>query len=297
MRELSEIELEGLDALAQSVDLPSPSHVVLELADLLEQESNPEPADIARIVQKDAGLVAKTLTVINAPTFAMRSSVSSVKHAYTLMGPSIFQAAVVSTALRESLGSYGIDTATLDQYWQHSTHVAQFCYQLAKRLPPEQAKHITAEHAYLLGLFHDIGLIILIRNNPDYLPLLKRCSQQRENPANLEKEHGYDQHAKVGYVCAARWRVDANIQQAILMHHHPFRTEKLKPADQVKSALLMLAEYLSMQSNKTSIFEQKHQTKEEILDAMGFLGLSTPTLKAILQLVIATEGEPEGHAQ
>ncbi|MBF0281695.1 MAG: HDOD domain-containing protein [Zetaproteobacteria bacterium] len=282
MQQLNQNELEMIESLVQSVGIPSPPNVVLELSKLFESDA-PAPKDVAHIIQKDAALVAKTLTAINSPTFALRCAVSSAQHAYTLMGPTTFQVAVLASALHDSLTSYGIDEEILEKYWQHSTNTAEFCHALALRLHAHKGKLINAEHAYLLGLFHDIGEIMLLKHNAKYVEILKESSNRHLNLSRLERAFEIEEHSKVGFVSTEKWKLDGTIRHCILKHHIPFNDPSNNEKEQIYLALLSLAEFLSLQLHKDSYLEQNYQSKSNILDELHFLGIDTQCMKDILE--------------
>jgi len=137
--------------------------------------------------------------------------------AVSLLGFEEIANLVMSAQVFQNLGGYknklGLD---LKAFWRHSVGTGFVARSVAKKLQTE------SETAFLAGMLHDLGKVVLDRFFPDYyvqvITLVKRggvtISQAEEEILGLT-------HAEVGGQLAAEWKFSENLQNTILYHHAP----------------------------------------------------------------------------
>lgn len=107
--------------------------------------------------------------------------------------------------------------AAVRELWLHSLQVALVARYLAATHPQLQ---VHAEEAYLLGLLHDIGRFILLAADPSaFAALEERDWASGEDLVAQERSIlGYD-HAELGMMACARWKLPP-LLQAVIQYHH-----------------------------------------------------------------------------
>ncbi|MGD2187351.1 MAG: HDOD domain-containing protein, partial [Desulfobacterales bacterium] len=140
----------GLDNL-----LPLPQ-VVLKAQSLM-LDPNSTFDDLADIIETDQEITLKILKVANSAYYSLKTDVSSVRQACVMLGLSvigeIIMAAGTSNPFSKALEAYSMNPKGL---WQHSLAVAFGSRKIANAVKPK-----VANEAFLSGLFHDVGKIIL----------------------------------------------------------------------------------------------------------------------------------------
>jgi len=99
----------------------------------------------------------------------------------------------------------------------HSIATGVFCEMIASALTPEHA-----ELAFLAGLFHDTGRLIiavLLRDNLDALEELNR--HEYKDLEEAEKELVGFAHSGISAMVARSWNLPASIETAVRYHENP----------------------------------------------------------------------------
>ncbi|TVO76861.1 HDOD domain-containing protein [Sedimenticola selenatireducens] len=147
------------------LQLPSLPEVAIRIGRALEDGIS-DAQQIAELIQIDPVITAKLIKAANSAFYGGRNPVDTCSAAVVRLGGDVTHKLVLSYALKELFQS---DSALLQsrmqQLWKHSTHVAAICYVLAK-----QDRRFKPEHAMLVGLLHDIGIVAILnyaKNFPD----------------------------------------------------------------------------------------------------------------------------------
>ena len=118
--------------------------------------------------------------------------------------------------------------------WPHSIGVADLAEQLAGR-----ARGIDPGEAYLAGLLHDVGSIALLASSLYDAARLQGLEQSGCPAVYAEGLILRTDHAVVGGLIAAKWRLPGHLVRAIRQHHRP------ETATSPLAHLLYLAEHLA----------------------------------------------------
>jgi putative nucleotidyltransferase with HDIG domain len=181
----------------------------------------------------DAALSARVLTVARSPQYAQRNAPTTLLGAVQILGFRTLRSVVVMQAT-QSLCIRGNKTS--ERLWNHSLGVA-----LAMRILCERAGIRDPDLAFLTGLMHDVGQMILIQGDSAAYEKLGRELQQAPCPI-VDKEqadYGLD-HTLMGFTLLNSWNMDSQIAQAALNHHSDLQTD----GGNRLSAMLIVADYL-----------------------------------------------------
>ncbi|MFA7621061.1 MAG: HDOD domain-containing protein [Aminobacteriaceae bacterium] len=205
-----------------------PQFVVETMRKLNDPDSNAQ--DVAASLSRDEGLVIRTLKLANSAAYGISRDISSVSEAIALLGykniSSIVLAASVYSVMDKPLAGYALDRGML---WRHSLSVAysaRYIAQLTKRSSPEEA--------YVGGLLHDVGKVVL----NDYVRfgygIIAKMVEERQM-SFLEAEVqvlGFD-HAVVGAMLVEKWGLPEPFKYAVAYHHAPNNLDEPKYQDLV----------------------------------------------------------------
>ena len=193
-----------------------PQFVMETMRKLNDPESN--AADVAKSLSRDEGLVLRILKLANSAAYGLSRNISNISEAIALLGyksvSNIILAATVYSAMDKGLSGYALDRGEL---WRHSLMVAYTSRYLAKI-----TGKVGTEDAYVGGLLHDIGKVIL----NDYVRfgygIIVKMVEEKHIPfteAELQVL-GFD-HAMIGEILVERWGMPDAYRIAVAYHHKP----------------------------------------------------------------------------
>ncbi len=193
-----------------------PQFVIETMKKLNDPESN--AADVAKSLSRDEGLVLRILKLANSAAYGMSRNISNISEAIALLGyksvSNIILAATVYSAMDKGLAGYALDRGEL---WRHSLMVAYTSRHLAKL-----TGKVGTEDAYVGGLLHDIGKVIL----NDYVRfgygIIVKMVEEKHIPFTEAESQvlGFD-HAMIGEILVERWEMPEGYRIAVAYHHKP----------------------------------------------------------------------------
>lgn len=212
MREL--LEDEYLLEVVSSIDvLPSLPSVYKDVIEEVNSEDG-SLEKIGEIISKDAGMSAKLLQLVSSAFFGLPERSKSIARAVNLLGIEIIKTLILSVSIFSQYESSGL--ASISTLWDHSLETGM----IAKNIATNQK--LDKDEAFLAGLLHDVGKLILL----DKLP------QKCEEAANLSKTGACSiweaeqtvlktTHAHIGAYLMGIWGLSGTLVEAIALHHCP----------------------------------------------------------------------------
>ncbi len=193
--------------------LPSVPAVVLEVLDLC-QDEGVSIGQVAKVLARDPALSMKVLKVANSPWYSVRSQVTTLERAITILGINATLSLALSFSLVRGLqkGQSGFDHQA---YWLRCVICAA-----ASRTIGEQVNVANHEELFLAGLLQDIGILVLNEALPDTYPTIVDAAKgDHKILAELERQEYGSDHAEVSAWMLTRWNLPANLQQAAAASH------------------------------------------------------------------------------
>jgi len=207
--ELMNKELEVMIMTAS--DLPTIPVVATKVMQLIESE-NASAEELARVVASDPDVAARVLKISNSSFYGCQRQIQTLSHAIMVLGFSTLKSLVVAASVKQVYKPYGLTEKLL---WEHSFSVG-----LAARMIANGTRLVNEEEAFLGGLFHDIGKIILNSLDHDkFQSVMEKC--YNDGISFLEAEqHIYSYtHSEVGGLVIKKWNFPSILMFAVLKHH------------------------------------------------------------------------------
>ncbi|HAC90180.1 MAG TPA: hypothetical protein DCF63_06030 [Planctomycetaceae bacterium] len=224
--------------------LPALPQVLVRLLQEVGNE-NLHIRSLADLIEHDPGLTLKILAVANSSYFSRQKTVTSVAQAISMLGLEMVKMIAISTSLLQFLNKIGsIPSEYFTRFWLHSLTTALLAKALAKT-----TRYPVPEEAYLAGLLHDIGILVMLLTKLDaYQDLLEK---QMEGEALIEREFALygATHAEMGALVMERWGLDSLVVEAARHHHDP--VERIGSATEL-SQIVLLANALAHVGAETS---------------------------------------------
>ena len=221
------------------VELPPMPNIILKAREIMEDPGS-SLKDLAAVVEHDQAIVARVLALANSAYYGLSGLVSSIQHASILLGQKtlgeLITIAASSKLLSKPLKGYMLHPGDL---WKHSLAVA-----LGSKIIAEKINTDCIEDAFIAGLLHDAGKIIL---DPYIVERKKAFKKALENgqPKFIQAEKeilGFD-HAEVMSRAVRFWRYPENQSTAIRYHHYPSRAD-----DSEMAFIIHLADFIAKEA-------------------------------------------------
>lgn len=204
-----------LEKLTKFKHIPTLPHILLQLIKTCNAESG-SLKEIAGIIEKDPALTSRVLSLVNSAYYSKNNSIRNVDGAVIFLGTNAIKNIAICSSVHEVFQKVKSGPGfNLKQFWWHSLR----CAILAKSIAKKQKFH-DPEEAFLFGMLHDIGKIILWVNFPvQYADLLQKRKGRPDLILAGESELGAD-HAEIGAWLLNKWNFQHEIVDAVLSHHH-----------------------------------------------------------------------------
>lgn len=189
------------------VSLPVQPHLYERL---LQAVADPrvDIAKIAGLVRDDIGLSSKVLHLTNSAFFGMPCNFVNVDRALSYIGASMFRRLVLSRRVFEAHGHACVaDVTELERDQQR----AFACANIAQRIAPRPELR---DDAYLAGLFHDVGKLMVAGTGGD-------APGHASDAAPIAPSASLDQRARLGAYLLGLWGLPRTVVEAVAYQHAP----------------------------------------------------------------------------
>lgn len=205
------IPLAALELVASAPEIPAIPTTYRELETLFAREDWARE-DAARIVERDAVVSAHLVRVASSPFFGARH-ITSVEVALMRLGARMTQRLV--GALQASEAFSKADAIEPWRLAEHAAHARATAARMAELSTPARAGD-----AYVLGLLHHIGQLVVATTHPTQTLAIELAIREHNAPRQeVEREIlGYT-HAHVSAALLAYWGFPCELVEAVLFHH------------------------------------------------------------------------------
>ncbi len=205
-------------AAAGTTTLPSRPDLYVRMLAVM-QESDTAVAQVEEVISHDPAMAGKILKLVNSAFFGVPSASKNpmgLKEAISFLGLDILRSLVLTVGLFEQLKGNTPQTTVIEALWGHSFEVAEAARNIALA---EEAPQPLVEEAFIGGLLHDVGHLLL---HPG----------QESNSITLLSGEGYSDaerrlyggtHGEAGGYLFALWGLPAGVVEAVAFHHEPRR--------------------------------------------------------------------------
>jgi len=261
-----------LDSI-ESLHLPSISQTLLKFLHLSDDERT-TMSDLATLVSQDPSLSARLLTVANSPAVCRKTKSTNLAQCLVNLGTQLSRT-LAACLIVQKFFSHTVDKHryNLNGFWMHSLRLAETARALAMEI-----RYADSEEAYLAGLLHDIGQLLLLGGTEKRYGALLALSDDESTLRNIEKQNISTDHAVIGAWLVDQWKLSSFMADAILFHH--------KPADEIVTAdtlsQIIWSAHVICEPNDLPESTEPPQTTE-LATVNAILGIDAPGLFALHQ--------------
>ncbi len=198
-----------------ATELPPLSSSAIRIATLA-QDMNVSTRRLAATIAYDPAITARVLRAANSPLYAQEQSITALPTAVSALGSTAIHTLVMGYAASEAFSGNRHQTNIERDLWEHSVAVA-----VAARELISVCNMRGGDEAFLCGLLHDIGKMLLMRHDAEsYEEVNRMCVTEGELLEGESNAYGYT-HAQIGALVARRWNLPEEISYVIYYHHQP----------------------------------------------------------------------------
>ena len=198
-------------AIMTAADLPTIPVIAIKVMQLIESETA-TAEELAKIVASDPAVAARVLKISNSSFYGCRRQIQTISSAIVILGFSTLRSLVVAASLKQVYKPFGLIEKML---WEHS-----FAAGLAAKIIAHETRAANEEEAFLAGLFHDIGKIIMNSLDRDkFQEVMQRCYNDGISFEESERSVYPFSHEEVGANVIKKWNFPDILATAILQHH------------------------------------------------------------------------------
>jgi len=203
------------EPIAQALEsgrVPSPPQLLIHLMQMVDDDQA-TMAELALLVGQDAGLASRLLTAANSPALRRGKELNSLQNCLVALGTRLVRSIATCLSI-QSMFERGPAAPDLSGFWAHSLMMAELARNLAAA-----SNYPRPEEAYLAGLLHDIGEVILLSAlGAPYAQVLAGNDDESQLQAKESATFGVH-HGEIGTWLADQWQFDSTFADGILFHH------------------------------------------------------------------------------
>jgi len=265
--------------IKNEITLPSPPAIAVQILNTVQKEEA-ALSELVKIISADPALTGKMLQIANSGFYALKTEVSSVDRALSVLGTNVIKnialSFVIATDLREEKQS-GFD---FDDYWRRSVTSAVAAELLTQHLGQKD------DDIFVTALLHNIGMLVLfMHKRNDYSELLKEVSLTEKSLIELEEEKYNFNHQQVGSALISKWGLPDSISEPIGYHHNP---ESAPQDSQETAQILQFSDQFSAIYNETDTAEKVRLLQGQLEENYSF---SEDQIRSLLDDVAAKSVE------
>lgn len=198
--------------------IPSLPSVYLEISRELESE-NSSMEKISDIISRDIGMSAKILQLVNSSFFSLNRDINSIIQAVKLLGLNTIKSLVLSVQVFDQFSQEAVKRFSLNKLLNHSLSTGMLAAAITRS---ESQRSQMAEDAFLSGMLHDLGKLVLAHNLPErYKQVIDTARKDNIALHQAEKQILGVTHAEIGGSLMLLWGLDDRIVEAVTFHHNP----------------------------------------------------------------------------
>jgi len=252
-----------IEEIVSGIGIPPQPALVTEM-----RANEEDLGALVQVLKGDAAIAASVVKVANSPFYGLAQKTASIEHAASLLGTKTVINIATSQLLRASMSS---DTPGMDGFWYSTEDVAKACAALTQEL-----KVLPIDEAYTLGLFHNVGVALMLQKfGETYLTVLRASYQENQGSLFASEEQLFNcNHGQVGFFVSSSWNLPEYMGDIALLHHDLKGLQEGIGENSKVLYMLKMAEYFG-NSHVVLGHQTQHYEWESIKsEALGVFGLS-----------------------
>ena len=211
-------------SLNSSLEIPSIPLVLIKIIQTLDENTS-SARELEELILHDPALSARILRLANSAFYSFRTTVKTISHAIALLGLNLVTSLAIGINIFDSFTKGAkSEAALINRLWTHSCGVAVLVKEIWTR---RGARGKEGEFAFLCGLLHDLGKVVLFKTYPGHYGSIFALAKSETDPAisSYEDANYGSNHAIIGEMLAKQWGFPPELVSVIRRHHDPLALE------------------------------------------------------------------------
>lgn len=192
--------------------------ILLKLLEACDNDATPL-TQIASLVSKDPALSFRVLQLVNSTSSGHRSIFAGIEQAVASLGVNSIKNIALTTSIHqvfEQKRFKAVKQFHINTFWWHSLMCATLARRIAKKI-----RFSNIDEAYLSGLLHDIGRMVLVSVFPKEHDAFLLETEDPRNEMWAEQQLIGVTHCEAGSWLVQNWNLNSLMADAIRYHHEP----------------------------------------------------------------------------
>lgn len=195
-------------------DLNTPPTILREILELL-NDRDVSNKELSELILKDPSLTARIIKTANSSYYGVPREITSINQAVMVIGLKAVKYFILSISVFNQISSSNKEMVlNQQQLWLHFLEVAVSSRKIAEYIHYEQP-----EEAYVAGLLHDIGIVILESCFPEAYKNVVKLISKGHDMIEAETEIFGLNHQDVAEYVTKKWNMPKRLREPLSAHH------------------------------------------------------------------------------
>lgn len=206
----------------------------------LSLKSEVEASDFIDLIESEESLSARIIKIANSAFFGRREKSDTIQDAVVVIGIEELKNILCANALKDL---FPLNNQFRNLLWKHDIAVG-----IASRIIAERELPNLKSQAFLAGLMHDIGKLLLFQRYEIEIENLYKNLDEKTHLFQAEEDTFLCNHAEIGFLIAQKWNFTENIKNAICCHHKDWDSLEINnsPITKIVKAADIIIHYLCL---------------------------------------------------
>ncbi|MCD6116507.1 HDOD domain-containing protein [bacterium] len=211
-QKLEPIKIDQDEFLKKYNALPALPEAITEIRKIVFSE-NVSIRKIVEIIEKDPGLVAQILKIVNSAYYSVPREVKDINLAVAYLGINEVYRIVISVYVLDALST--ADKHAFHKIWYHSNYTAL----TAKFLGKEYEPLLNSNDLWVHSILHDIGKLIYLKFFPEHFKAVEiYCNKQGSLCREAEDFYNIPHSSYFGELLCTHWQLPEDIRETCSAH-------------------------------------------------------------------------------
>ena len=201
------------DLVLRVKDLPVVPAIAQKLFETLE-DPDVSIDRVEGLIEKDPGLVARVLKVVNSSFYGYGGKIGTVKEAIVILGFKTLRSILLAASVKGIYKRFGPVERLI---WEHSLYTA-----FLSKLVMEEENPSWGEDAFVCGILHNVGMVVMDNEYPERFREVTEGFYSHGIPLHEGEERVFGfNHRDVGALLVKRWRFPSFLEKVIRHQDEP----------------------------------------------------------------------------
>jgi putative nucleotidyltransferase with HDIG domain len=230
------------DLINDTVELASLPSVVMRAMELLDNPRT-SASEIGGVIAEDPALTTRLLKIVNSSFYGFPSRIDTISRAITIIGTLELTDLILGSSAIRVFNRIPNQLVNMEKFWSHSLYTGIVARILARYL-----RAPNTERCFVMGLLHDIGSLVLYRQQPEQSRQALQLATEQCLPLHLAEQEifGFN-HCEVGSELMNAWNLPDGFIETTRHHHQPSAAERFR----LETASIHLADVISGMAHNT----------------------------------------------